>query len=38
VPSKFGIWGAKESLTDVTTPKWHAVVKARDTTCWWSGC
>ena len=39
VPSKFGIWGVKESLTDVNAPKWKAVVKARDTTaCWWAGC
>ncbi len=38
-PSKFGIWGAKESLTDVNAPKWKAVVKARDTSaCWWAGC
>jgi hypothetical protein len=38
-PSKFGIWGAKETLTDTAAPKWKAVVKARDTTaCWWSGC
>ena len=38
-PSKYGIWGVKESLTDVNAPKWKAVVKARDTSaCWWSGC
>jgi hypothetical protein len=38
-PSKFGIWGLKESLTDINAPKWKAVLKARDTsTCWWSGC
>ena len=39
VPSKYGIWGLKENLTDDASPKWQAVVKARDgTACWWSGC
>ena len=38
-PSKFGIWGVKETLADTVSPKWKAVVKARDTSaCWWSGC
>ena len=37
VPSKFGIWGLKESLTDTGNPKWQAVARAR-ATCWWSGC
>jgi hypothetical protein len=37
-PYKFGIWGVKETLADVGNPKWQAVVKNRDTTCWWSGC
>ena len=39
LPSKYGIWGAKETLTDVNAPKWKAVVKARDASaCWWTGC
>ncbi len=37
-PSKFGMWGLKETLTDAKNPKWQAVVKARDGTCWWAGC
>jgi len=39
VPSKYGIWGLKENLTDDANPKWQAVLAARDgATCWWSGC
>lgn len=37
--SKYGMWGVKESLTDVNAPKWKAVVRARDgSACWWAGC
>jgi hypothetical protein len=39
VPSKYGIWGIKESLTDVNNPKWKSVAKTRDgSACWWAGC
>lgn len=39
LPSKYGIWGLKETLTDTDAPKWQAVVKARDASaCWWAGC
>jgi hypothetical protein len=38
-PSKFGIWGVKESLVDVNNPKWKSVTKSRDASaCWWAGC
>jgi len=38
-PSKYGFWGAKETLADTSNPKWKAVVQTRDATaCWWSGC
>ena len=39
VPSKYGLWGLKENLSDEASPKWQAVVRTRDgTSCWWSGC
>jgi len=38
-PSKYGFWGAKETLGDNANPKWQAILQARDATaCWWSGC
>jgi hypothetical protein len=38
-PSKYGMWGAKLTLTDNDSPKWKAITQARDgTACWWSGC
>ena len=38
-PSKYGMWGLRESQLDTTAAKWVAVQKARDTVaCWWSGC
>jgi len=37
--SKFGFWGAKETLGDNANPKWQAILHARDgAACWWSGC
>ena len=39
MPTKYGIWGAKLTLTDSDSPKWKAITQARDgTACWWSGC
>jgi hypothetical protein len=39
LPSKYGMWGAKDSLSDNSAPKWKALIQARDgTTCWWAGC
>ena len=38
LPSRYGIWGLKESLADNAAPKWNAVVRARNSGCWWSGC
>lgn len=38
-PSKWGMWGLKESMFDTNSVKWTAVTKFRDTvSCWWSGC
>ena len=38
-PSKYGFWGAKETLADNANPKWKAVLQTRDgTACWWTGC
>lgn len=37
-PSRYGIWGVKESLTDNANPKWKAVLNVRNAVCWWSGC
>lgn len=38
-PSKYGMWGLKEALTDTANPKWLAAMRARNgTACWWAGC
>ncbi|MCK9685869.1 hypothetical protein [Scleromatobacter humisilvae] len=38
-PSKYGMWGLKETVFDTNSVKWTAVTKFRDAvTCWWSGC
>jgi len=37
--SKYGFWGAKETLGDNANPKWQAILQARDASaCWWAGC
>jgi hypothetical protein len=38
VPSKWGSWGALESLSQPTSPKWEAIREANAQTCWWKGC
>lgn len=39
MPNKYGMWGAKLTLTDNDSPKWKAITQVRDgTACWWSGC
>jgi hypothetical protein len=38
-PSKYGVWGLKETEFQSTNPKWQAVLPYRDTTqCWWTNC
>jgi len=37
-PSKYGMWGLKESLSDNSNSKWLAAVRARNTACTWTGC
>ncbi|HEV8692454.1 MAG TPA: hypothetical protein VGQ91_19265 [Ideonella sp.] len=38
-PSKYGVWGLKETQNGETNPKWQAVLPYRDTKqCWWQGC
>jgi hypothetical protein len=38
VPSKYGSWGALESLEQATSPKWKAIQETNGLGCWWSGC
>jgi hypothetical protein len=37
-PSKWGSWGALESLSQPSSPKWEAVLEANQKRCWWQGC
>lgn len=38
-PSKWGSWGALESLRQATSPKWQALTDfSLNQGCWWSGC
>ena len=38
-PSVYGMWGLKESMTDIANPKWVSAVKNRNlATCNWAGC
>jgi hypothetical protein len=38
-PSRYGMWGPKETQSDNSNPKWKAVLPYRDTkNCWWAGC
>lgn len=37
-PSKWGSWGALESIAQGTSPKWEATVEFNQNTCWWPGC
>ena len=37
-PSKWGSWGALESVAQDTSPKWEAIVDFNQNTCWWPGC
>jgi hypothetical protein len=37
-PSKYGMWGLKESMNDNSNAKWQAALRARGSNCVWSGC
>lgn len=38
-PSKYGVWGLKESQPEVANYKWQAVLPYRDSKqCWWANC
>lgn len=38
-PSKYGVWGLKETEYQENNVKWQAVLPYRDTKqCWWAGC
>ncbi len=37
-PSKYGMWGMKETPTDNTNAKWQSALRARSAGCTWSGC
>jgi hypothetical protein len=38
-PSKYGVWGLKESEFQNSNVKWQAVLPYRDTKeCWWANC
>ena len=37
-PSKYGMWGLKESMSDNSNAKWQAALRARGSSCAWSGC
>ncbi len=38
-PSKYGVWGLKETEFQNSNVKWQAVLPYRDTKqCWWNGC
>jgi chitodextrinase len=39
VYSRYGYWGALESITQTSTPKYNALTSFISTTpCWWTGC
>jgi hypothetical protein len=37
-PSKWGSWGALESIAQSSSPKWDALIRANSEPCWWKGC
>jgi hypothetical protein len=38
-PSRWGMWGLKESQFNDDSSKWRAALKQRDQVrCWWKGC
>jgi len=37
-PSRYGMWGLKETPTDNGNAKWLAALRARGAGCTWSGC
>jgi hypothetical protein len=37
-PSKWGSWGALESVDQLTSPRWEALLEFNRKPCWWEGC